>query len=389
MSVRRNTRRNPKTGATREFLQVDIVFEHPDGRVQRIRKVSPVQTKRGAEEYERQLRAQLLNPTPRPQHKEVPTLEAFAPRFIEGYAQANRQKASGVQSKQSVLKNHLLPLFGKRPLDQITDEQVAKLKARLRDRSRKTTNNVLTVLGKLLKVAVKWKLLDAMPCAVELVKVSNPTPEFYEFEDYARLTEAAEKIGTRALLVLLLGGDAGLRRGEMMALRWSDVDFRRGQLKIEHAAFRRSTRVALEENAPQWTIDTPKSGRGRIVPMTKALTGALHRHRHLRCQYVLALDDGSPAPGHVLRDWLESAQRRAGLRVMGSLHKLRHTFCSHLAMRGAPPKAVQELAGHESLSTTLRYMHLSPSERDRAIALLDQRQVYGNLTATEGSGDSK
>jgi hypothetical protein len=73
------------------------------------------------------------------------------------------------------------------------------------------------VLGKLLKIAVKWKLLDAMPCAVELVKVSNPMPEFYEFEDYAALVEAGEKIGTRALLVVLLGGDAGLRRGEMRA----------------------------------------------------------------------------------------------------------------------------------------------------------------------------
>ena len=69
---------------------------------------------------------------------------------------------------------------------------------------------------------------------------------------------------------------------------------------------------------------------------------------------------------------------------MGHVHKLRHTFCSHLAMRGAPVKAIQELAGHESLTTTLRYMHLSPSARDQAIALLNAREVYGNLTATEG-----
>jgi site-specific recombinase XerD len=53
-------------------------------------------------------------------------------------------------------------------------------------------------------------------------------------------------------------------------------------------------------------------------------------------------------------------------------------------MRGAPVKAIQELAGHESLTTTLRYMHLSPSAREQAIALLDERQFYGNLTATNG-----
>jgi integrase len=388
MSVRRVKRRDPNTGATREFLLVDVVFEHANGQVQRLRKVAPVQTKRGAEEYERQLRAELLCPSPK-KSKEVPTLQEFAPRFIEGHARANRQKASGVQGKQSVLRTHLLPLFGRLPLDRITDERVASLKARLRDRSRKTTNNVLTVLSKLLKVAVKWKVLDAMPCAIELLKVSNPTPAFYEFEDYGRLVEAAAKIGTGKLLVVLLGGDAGLRRGEMMALRWSDVDFRRKQLRIEQAAFRRSGRVAREENAPQWTVDTPKSGRGRIVPMTTALFDALQAHRHLRGPCVLTMDDGSPVPGHVLRDWLERGQRRAGLRVMGSLHKLRHTFCSHLAMKGAPPKAIQELAGHESLSTTLRYMHLSPSVRDQAIALLNARDLYGNLTATERGEVSK
>jgi hypothetical protein len=135
MSVRRVKRRDPTTGTTREFWLVDVVFEDANGQVQRLRKVSPVQTKRGAEEYERRLRAELLHPAPKNEKKEVPTLEEFAPRFIEGYAKANRQKASGVQGKQSVLKTHLLPLFGRLPLDQITDERVAKLKARLRDRS--------------------------------------------------------------------------------------------------------------------------------------------------------------------------------------------------------------------------------------------------------------
>jgi len=68
---------------------------------------------------------------------------------------------------------------------------------------------------------------------------------------------------------------------------------------------------------------------------------------------------------------------------MGRMHKLRHTFCSHLAMRGTPAKAIQELVGHESLTTTLRYIHLSPSARDQAIALLKTRELYGNMTATE------
>jgi integrase len=368
MSVRRMTRRHPETGAPREFWIVDIVFEHADGRLERIRKVPPVQTKRGAEAYERQLRAELLNPSPK--RKEVPTLVEFAPRFIERYAMANKQKASGIASKEDVLKSHLIPMFGSLKLDQISSESVAKLKARLRDRSRSRTNNVLSVLSKLLKVAVEWGVISALPCTIKLLKVSNSTPRFYEFDEYARLVEGARKVGMRELLVVLLGADAGLRRGEMSGLRWCDVDFVRAQLRIEQA---------------QWkeTVDTPKSGKGRIVPMTSALKDALQTHRHLRGERVLCLENGSPAPGHMLRDWLEAAQRRAGLPVMGSLHKLRHTFCSHLAMRGAPAKAIQELAGHESLTTTLRYMHLSPSARDRAIDLLNERILYGNLTATE------
>jgi integrase len=382
MSVRHIKRRDPKVGAERQYWIVDIVFEHADGRIDRVRKVSPVQTKRGAEQYERQLRAELLNPSPI--RKEVPTLKEFAPRFIEGYAKANKHKASGIETKQDILKSHLIPLFGALPLDQITSERVARLKARLRDKSGSRTNNVLSVLNKLLKVAVEWEVMSAMPCTIKLVKISSTTREFYEFEEYARLLEAAEKVGTRELVVVLLGGDAGLRRGEMIGLRWSDVDFRRAQLRIEQAAWKRSQREARAANLEEWTVDSPKSGKGRIVPMTKALCEALQKHRHLRGERVLTLDDGSPAPGHVVRDWLEAAQRRAGLRVMGSLHKLRHTFCSHLAMRGAAPKAIQELAGHESLSTTLRYMHLSPSARDQAIALLNQRHFYGNLTATGG-----
>jgi integrase len=64
---------------------------------------------------------------------------------------------------------------------------------------------------------------------------------------------------------------------------------------------------------------------------------------------------------------------------------LRHTFCSHLAMRGAPAKAIQELAGHSNLATTYRYMHLSPAAREGAIRLLnsrDQAEVFGEIVET-------
>jgi site-specific recombinase XerD len=86
-----------------------------------------------------------------------------------------------------------------------------------------------------------------------------------------------------------------------------------------------------------------------------------------------------------LRRLLEAAQKRAGLRATGGLHVLRHTFCSHLAMRSAPAKAIQELAGHANLATTMRYMHLSPAARQDAISLLNRREegrVFGDIVET-------
>jgi integrase len=246
---------------------------------------------------------------------------------------------------------------------------VQAIKARLRDRNRKTVNNVLTVLGHMLHIAMKWKVIEAMPCSIEFYKVSNDLPLFYEREEFLRLVDAAGRINTGTQVAILLGGDAGLRRGEIVALRQRDVDLRRRQIKVEL-------------NDWKGILDTPKGGRGRVVPMTDALHEALTKNCHLRGDRVLTLDDGSPVPGHTLRDWVERAQRRAGLEPTGNVHILRHSFCSHLAMRGAPTKAIQELAGHANLSTTLRYMHLSPSARDHAIQLLNDRGPNGNLMAT-------
>jgi site-specific recombinase XerD len=80
-----------------------------------------------------------------------------------------------------------------------------------------------------------------------------------------------------------------------------------------------------------------------------------------------------------MREGLAARTRepRLGLRPIGT-HVLRHTFCSHLAMRGAAPKAIQELAGHSTLAMTMRYMHLAPIALRQAIELLDFGQPVGS-----------
>src|ERR1700754_4508995 len=108
---------------------------------------------------------------------------------------------------------------------------------------------------------------------------------------------------------------------------------------------------------------------------------AVKAARHLRGERVLCLADGSPITRDRGIKAVRGAPRVAGIE-QGVLHILRHTFCSHLAMKGAPARAIQELAGHADLSTTRRYMHLSPAATEDAIRLLDGPLVILEPTGT-------
>lgn len=88
----------------------------------------------------------------------------------------------------------------------------------------------------------------------------------------------------------------------------------------------------------------------------------------------------------LIGDHVDHAARLAKLTNRG-IHILRHTFCSHLAMRGAPARAIQELAGHVDLKTTQHYMHLSPAALEGAIRLLDSGG-QGNTGATASGGSA-
>jgi integrase len=323
---------------------------------------------RWAEDRERHL---LRYGPPKPK-KEVPTLNKFASRFVDGHARANRQKPSGIASKEMILRVHLLPALGHKRLDAISNEDVQRVKQGLQAKSPKTVNNVLAVLSKLLKVAVEWNVIDRMPCTVRLLRVDKSAAGFHDFEQYERLVKAARD-DSHALLIVLLGGEAGLRLGEMIALEWSDVDLAKRQLCVQRA---------------DWNgeVNSTKGGRIRYVPLTNRLATTLREHRHLRSPRVLCHKDGTGLTRQYVQSRVLSAARRANVRK--GVHILRHTFCSHLAMRGAPAKAIQELAGHQDLSMTQRYMHLSPAALDAAIRLLDGRGRGEMLeTAAVGSRD--
>jgi integrase len=350
--------------------EVDICIVTPDGaRRVRERKLAPVSSRSAAlrwgEAAEREMFARMMSPAPTPDHrKEVPTLTAFAPRFMTGHSRANRQKPSGIASKEMILRVYLLPALGHKRLDAIKSEDVQRLKGTLEAKAPKTVNNVLAVLSVLLKKAVEWEVIERMPCVLKLLPVPKGSTKFHDFDEYEKLVETARLLDPRTHLIVLLGGEAGLRCGEMMALEWGDVDLANRQLTVSRS---------------DWSghVTTPKGGRSRQVPLTRRLAAALSDHRHLRSKRVLCQDDAKPFTRQIVQTRTKRAARRARLAHEG-VHVLRHTFCSHLAMRGAPVRAIQELAGHSDLAMTQRYMHLSPAALHDAIRLLDQRSVEKN-----------
>ncbi len=279
-------------------------------------------------------------------------------------SRANRQKPSGIAGKETILRVHLVPLLGAKKLDAISNEDVQRVKVRLQAKAPKTVNNVLTVLNTLLKTAVAWGVLERLSCTVRLLRTPPTSARFHDFDEYERLVEAAKATEQRAYLIVLLGGEAGLRCGEMMALEWRDVDLTKRQLCVERSDWKGQ-------------VTSPKSGRLRYVPMTTRLTEGMRANRHLRGGRVLCESDGRPLTQKVMQCLIRRAARRA--HVEEGVHILRHTFCSHLAMRGAPARAIQDLAGHQDLMTTQRYMHLSPAATASAIRLLEMGRGAGIL----------
>jgi integrase len=219
--------------------------------------------------------------------------------------------------------------------------------------AQKTVNNVLATLRRMLVLAAKRGLIPAVP-EVEWLRPPAPPFDFLSFEEGERLLAAAPE---KWRSMFTLGMRAGLRHGELLGLRWEDVDLVAGRLLVRQAIVRNK-------------VTTPKSGKHREVGLGADATAALKAQRHLRGPYVFCRDDGKPlTKGECIRP-LSSTCRRAGLRHIG-WHVLRHTFASHLAMRGVPIRVIQELLGHSTIQMTMRYAHLSPEVGREAVLLID------------------
>jgi integrase len=385
MSVRRDKRWN--TWFYRKQVRT------PDGRAVRIFGTPKTDgfpdTRAGAEEAERKAIARVLETgkakKPVPPRKEVPTVREFSKTFIETSRVIN--KASSIDAKNAVLNCHLLPLIGELPIDKLTYAAIEDLKLALvkkkitrvdpdkadtaRSLAPKTVNNCLVVLRRMLVVARKRGLIEYVP-DFEWLKAPQPDFDFLDFDEADRLVKASEGQLRTMLMVAL---KTGMRHGELLALRWQDVDLVAG-------------RITVRQNVVRGVIGTPKSGKPREIALGNDVRDALKAHRHLRGPLVFCNIDGKMLTDSELKNPLTHACKRAGLRPV-SWHVLRHTFASHLAMRGATLKVIQDLLGHSTIIMTMRYAHLAPEVARDAVRLLDSdRRGRGMAESAETSASS-
>jgi len=217
----------------------------------------------------------------------------------------------------------------------------------------------------MLNCAVEWGMLESAPKIKRLKCNGDIEVDFLSFEDAEHLIDAAEK-EWKALFVTAL--KTGLRRGELLALRWQDVNLD-------------NRKLVVRQNRVHGKTETPKNHKPRTVPLAESVVEALAELKGMREPLVFCREAG----GHLVfskksGDYLsvKSIHRilsetcaRAEIRHIG-WHACRHTFASHLVMKGVPLKVVQELLGHATIDMTMRYSHLSPSVKDSAVQLLDQ-----------------
>jgi integrase len=234
MSVRRR-KWTDRNGVKREAWVVDVQVVGKDGRLRRVQKVSPLQSRRAAEKLEHEIREELLQADVSAALPDVPTLAEFADRFMKTYAATNN-KPSEIESKLSILRVHLVPALGQLRLDQIGAPEIEAYKAKKVESklARKTVNNQLTVLRKLLATAVEWRLLPTTP-QIKWLKTPSPEFDFLTFDEADQLIVGADD-EWRAMITVALR--TGLRLGELLALRLSDVDLDTGRIVVRRAVAR-------------------------------------------------------------------------------------------------------------------------------------------------------
>ena len=269
-------------------------------------------------------------------------------------------KPSTVRQYRNAIKVHLLPVFGDMKLEDVTMQEIERWRAGMssvrqqRELSNKTKNNLLVLMHAIFRRAVKLYGLPANPVAnVDRFRVrSSGDIQVFSPEEVWALVRAAKSEADAA--IFLTAAFTGLRRGELLGLRWRDVDFAGSTIRV------RASYAAGK-------LTTPKSGKVRAVPMAPDVANALAklggRERYTGDDdFVFAGEAGLPLDGDALSGRYRDALARAELRPL-RFHDLRHTFGTRMIAK-ADIRRVQEWMGHADVQTTMKYLHYAPREED-------------------------
>jgi integrase len=215
-----------------------------------------------------------------------------------------------------------------------------------------TINFEVGTLRTILNLAIKWGHLKENPTrGVTKLKVNDSKPpRFLTVEECQRLLDACPPDLHPIYFTFL---HTGMRKAELENLEWDDVDFKRGKIKIRRKDFRQ-----------------PKTGE-REIPVSAQLSEILLQLKranddNLKSNFVFPHRDGGKIKTK-LREQLIRIAKKAGIADLTRVHTLRHTFASHLVMKGVDLPTVKKLMGHADIETTMIYAHLAPDHLADAV----------------------
>ena len=341
-------------------------YRLPDGR-QVHRTVGPAWTDRGrppagyftkrtAEAWLREVLAQARAGTLPGLVRTGVTVAEAVDEYLRYLEHDRQRKASTLRDYRLALHKHVLPVFGDVSLEDLTTAHVERWLAELGDGalSNRARSKILTVFHGVMERARKVHKLPVNPVKDVEKPRAAPTAGIDVFtpEEVFALTRAAESEQDAA--IFLTAAFTGLRRGELVALRWRDVDFVGEHVRV-------TSSYVLGE------LSTPKSGKVRSVPMAPVVAEALARLAQR--ERFIGDDDlvfvgvaGGFVDGSALLRRYKRALASAGLRSL-RFHDLRHTFGTRMIAK-ADIVRVQEWMGHADIATTRKYLHFAPRAED-------------------------
>jgi integrase len=310
------------------------------------------------------------------------TVGSFLTAWLEG--QRSRVRARSWMRREQLIRLHALPIIGRIPLARLQPQHVEQLLAdrRAAGLGDYSLHHLRAVLHRALEQAVRWNLVARnVVHSVDPPRVARREMTVLTPEEVRRLLDAAAGGPIEALLTLAV--TTGMRRGELLALRWRDVDLTRRSLRVVGSLQRDATgRLDILE---------PKTARSRRqVELTGLAVDALQRHRAAQAQRRLLLGEewndhdlvfpstlGLPQDGsHLVDGQFRPLLRRAGLPPI-RFHDLRHTAATLMLERGVHPKIVSEMLGHSTIAITLDlYSHVTPTMQRAAANALDELLVH-------------